>query len=345
MTNDPNIIALPAKKFYHTLVDVSDTYTTDNDTIYAALYFGGDIKSVKMDIEPNYIDLSESNEELFKSIAESDSVTTITWSYDLTLGTHEFGNNHFPFTIIMTGLDEDGNYVQTSLKQVFYQPDESANWKTIGNGSYNEGFFREMLSIDIFGGLAMNVEYQEHKQIPGYLRIVNPYRSVSALSQYTDSINDHYLYIIALNNGNSPVCIEPSSPGVYNDYYGYSIVRSVSYDDFIEYRADNTYVPNANYAATFNKETNTIKFPANSLLTAFPYLDDGEYMIVDENAYFSAILPAGYEVAGVKDVANVIDENAPVEYFNLQGVRVDNPTPGQLVIRRQGGVSTKVIVK
>lgn len=35
------------------------------------------------------------------------------------------------------------------------------------------------------------------------------------------------------------------------------------------------------------------------------------------------------------------DENAPVEYFNLQGVKVDNPEHG-IYIRRQGNKTTKV---
>ncbi len=43
--------------------------------------------------------------------------------------------------------------------------------------------------------------------------------------------------------------------------------------------------------------------------------------------------------SAVKDVS--VDENAPIEYFNLQGVRVDSPKSG-LYIRRQGNVSKKV---
>lgn len=35
--------------------------------------------------------------------------------------------------------------------------------------------------------------------------------------------------------------------------------------------------------------------------------------------------------------------SGPVEYFNLQGQPLPNPTPGELVIRRQGSVSEKVI--
>lgn len=50
----------------------------------------------------------------------------------------------------------------------------------------------------------------------------------------------------------------------------------------------------------------------------------------------------------IVDVASGIDnieaDNAPAEYFNLQGVSVDADTKG-LLIRRQGGKTTKVIVK
>lgn len=36
------------------------------------------------------------------------------------------------------------------------------------------------------------------------------------------------------------------------------------------------------------------------------------------------------------------DTNAPVQYFNLSGMRIDNPAPGQTVIRLQAGKATKV---
>lgn len=49
------------------------------------------------------------------------------------------------------------------------------------------------------------------------------------------------------------------------------------------------------------------------------------------------------DTAGIEDI--VADENAPVEYYNLQGVRVDNPAAGSVVIRRQGANATKVLVK
>lgn len=46
---------------------------------------------------------------------------------------------------------------------------------------------------------------------------------------------------------------------------------------------------------------------------------------------------------GIDDIA--VDQNAPIEYFNLQGVRIANPEKGQLVITRQGSKTSKTIVR
>lgn len=58
-----------------------------------------------------------------------------------------------------------------------------------------------------------------------------------------------------------------------------------------------------------------------------------------------SIYVVSYEKAVDTGIADIVaDENAPVEYFNLQGIRVANPENG-LYIRRQGNKVTKVIVK
>ncbi len=48
--------------------------------------------------------------------------------------------------------------------------------------------------------------------------------------------------------------------------------------------------------------------------------------------------------SGVNNIAVEDNANAPVEYFNLQGVRVANPENG-LYIRRQGNKATKILVR
>lgn len=49
-------------------------------------------------------------------------------------------------------------------------------------------------------------------------------------------------------------------------------------------------------------------------------------------------------LGGVSDVV-VDNANAPVEYYNLQGVRISEPAAGQVVIRRQGTDVQKLFVK
>lgn len=47
---------------------------------------------------------------------------------------------------------------------------------------------------------------------------------------------------------------------------------------------------------------------------------------------------------GVEEI-EAADSNAPVEYYNLQGVRIDNPAQGGLYIKKQGNTISKIIIR
>lgn len=51
----------------------------------------------------------------------------------------------------------------------------------------------------------------------------------------------------------------------------------------------------------------------------------------------------GNEGSGIDGI--VVDENAPVKYYNLQGVEVASPAAGQMVIRVKGNKATKMIAE
>lgn len=57
-------------------------------------------------------------------------------------------------------------------------------------------------------------------------------------------------------------------------------------------------------------------------------------------------LPFDQNTSAIENIeVEAADENAPVEYFNIQGMRVENPAAGQLLIRRQGSKVSKVIIR
>lgn len=68
---------------------------------------------------------------------------------------------------------------------------------------------------------------------------------------------------------------------------------------------------------------------------------------------YAVVAPDGTEIfsidkhrpgAGLEKVEASNAEEAPAEYYNLQGMRIFNPAKGTVCIRRQGGLVTKVII-
>lgn len=55
------------------------------------------------------------------------------------------------------------------------------------------------------------------------------------------------------------------------------------------------------------------------------------------------LLAKSVKTSGVENIAVDADENAPVEYYNLQGVRVSNPDKGIYIVRQGSNVTKKVI--
>ena len=91
---------------------------------------------------------------------------------------------------------------------------------------------------------------------------------------------------------------------------------------------------------TKDEKTTVITIPAKGLFlwpsktTSLYYANTG-----------AATITIVHEQGGVNDIIADEENNAPVEFFNLQGQRVNNPAAGQLVIRRQGTKVAKVLVK
>lgn len=108
----------------------------------------------------------------------------------------------------------------------------------------------------------------------------------------------------------------------------------------------------AAFVADPNLYKNTIEFE----LTKPSTVTIGYHKDINQNNYANPVFDfkleyldpnyTGYDVTGGSSAVNeiVVDENAPVEYYNLQGIRVANPEHGIYIVK-QGNKVTKQVIK
>lgn len=76
-----------------------------------------------------------------------------------------------------------------------------------------------------------------------------------------------------------------------------------------------------------------------------PAQDAGSYDVKAVVGYYNALQIQPIEFLTVNSINGVDVEEASVEYFNLQGMRIAAPAEGTVVIRRQGNSISKILVK
>lgn len=102
-------------------------------------------------------------------------------------------------------------------------------------------------------------------------------------------------------------------------------------------------IPAAVSAGAENPYTYTMTLPSNvkaDNLNGIVYITHKPTGVIINAATVKA---GNFGTAGVDDILSEDNANAPVEYFNLQGIRVDNPSGG-IFIRRQGTKTEKVAI-
>lgn len=136
---------------------------------------------------------------------------------------------------------------------------------------------------------------------------------------------------------------EVADNGAYyiKDANGRYIYQKGSYNSF-NVAAEVTDVPEDGFAWNVEFTADGVKISNTLVGKTIQY--DENYSSYGSYAEITHVLPSIYEQAttGVEGVEEVAD--APVEYYNLQGVRVANPESGLFIVR-QGKSVKKVMVK
>ena len=378
ITREGNDLSISEGSYYYTVSDIPATYNeeTKEVTVVSAALGRQNIQGqlFYMTVEPFYYDYDE--EDMFNIESFTGKFNEVTGVIDFDGGDGDYG--------VMWNLYSDaaysnyvGGYAAVDIyKATQINPDKEPldevmadQWYTVGSGTATlvDGW---VIPVYTRGGLPIvntdypvEVEVQRNRTNQNLYRLWKPYNN----SQHTLAGNNVTEFegqiILDLEDPNNVVVVAAGHPsGFANDNGEFYVTNLLGY--WIKSNGDyngvesNPLVEGNLYAALKNLVLQQIlpqrpgyvhdKLEGNVVTIdgsnhVFSYSDDYTGLRA-ANAPQATIITLPADYSGVNDVI-VTENDEAVEYYNLQGVRVANPTAGQLVIKKQGGNVTKVTVK
>jgi len=303
---------------------------TTSRTISGDLFTGADVAMVKWTVLPNFM------EDEMKS-----AVTEITKSGPEFTPRGKFSYEMDPVnkeTIILVAFAQDGTQVGYTWQTYYYLGNEDADqWVDAGTATFTDGAIKSLYKINDY---TMQCPLQRNKEHPDYLRLVNPYATHYAVQdRYYHNDHDHYIYIDA----EDPACIYILESPIGFDFgngacrvwsaVGYYMAAGFSFEECKELEQ-----------GAILADDNSFEFQDECILFSALGYDNGDWYMTDAGTKVQLPKDFVFGTLGVSDIAadNPADNDAPVEYYNLQGQRLSAPAAG-ITIRRQGSQITKII--
>ncbi len=322
-------IALPGAVVKDYSIEVENDFCGNDNTVNVALTkLGADVSLVKAVVLPGYYEASAQNLAAVADQGAALSGITVGQYIPVTL------EGRGIFTMLFATLDA-ANAAQDGMAVYLLGTDDQDTWKEVGTAIYSEA----IISFD-FNDISaedLTLKVEESTTTPGLFRFPEVYATHSTLAARCIPAGSHnhvhYMYVNATNP--EQVYVEPSPLGIAFDAYGQVAAWSLA-GLAVEAGSPQLAVDNKLFGRLTTD--NVITMPDGTLLVG--YSKDGNGKMYQVGKGFKITL----DIASGVDAVTVTDENAPVEYFNLQGIRVANPENG-VYIRRQGSKTTKVMVK
>lgn len=254
------------------------------------------------------------------------------------------------YTLGAVAYDEYDQVLSTATCTVYNMPNESWNWKSLGNATVSEDFLREVFTMNLDNaGIAHDtpaeyeVEIQESNSTPGLYRLVNMYGPSHPYAAIFEYLNEFpvYTYID---------CSDPQLCYIYNMPTGFIVKGdtsgeialgcepSIYFDEGFPYDMIVEEMPEA-----FGKLADgTITFTPSQIYLSVPVYKEylgydwfGAEMFTKND--FTIKLPAGSGIAAPE----ASSENGV--YYDLNGNRVDAPAKGGVYILRKADSVEKII--
>lgn len=295
--------------------------------VLGTLNVGNDIDKVKYVILPNF----QEDEVLgaLADVAENgyDFAPRGTFSWDMSEANKE--------TIIVVGLNRAGEQVAYQWATCYYLDSDDTAWTNCGKATLNAGFLKTFFNTE---DESLEANLQRNVQNPRVIRLVEPFENSKYLGSNRHNCGQlHYITI----NASDDRCIYVQEGPIGLDY-GYGLIRLSSTPEYYLGAGFDWEEIAETEAAGVLGEDNVLSFPKSMLLISMFNYSNGDWYSV-ENTDTSIKLPADFDLLGVSDVTVDDNADAPARIYNLQGIPVNNPEPGQVYIVVRGNRSTKVV--
>lgn len=265
----------------------------------------------------------------------------------------------FPMESFWTIQEEDTKFTSTNSYATFTitMPGTEFKpvWRELGQGEFVDGFFAPQF-LDMcaheyinaegkkdywFSTFTSDVNVSRHNFLPAIYNITDPWFQ-SLESTFPMVFNTEIADFVIVPEQETGIRTQSEGPWHIMSFSGNATGCST--------REEQSQQQNAWIRTAFiTLENNVLKIAPNALGFQFPEWTGHETSIYgsglaneDGDDLASQItLP---EDAGVNDVVVSDDVNAPAEYYNLQGVRVNNPANGLYIVKR-GNQAYKIFLR
>ncbi|MDE7142090.1 MAG: hypothetical protein K2O33_04260, partial [Muribaculaceae bacterium] len=240
---------------------------------------------------------------------------------------------------IIVGLAADGSIAASRCAYSHLPERDDADWQNAGTATMNEAILTTVYSEAM--PQILTCPAQQSVSQPGRFRLVDPYAGHSWSLAYNDFLishdHSHYIYINATDP--AKVYVEAAPLGINSD--GEAMLYSQA-GNYVDKGQSSQTLQQGLFGRLIEDDGELIiSMPDGSLMFAESKYDNGAY----HNAGKDFLVVINPSLDAAETIESDLDGHSPTEYYNLQGIRMSHPRPGQLVIERRGGNVTKRIVK
>ena len=230
-----------------------------------------------------------------------------------------YGEKSVYYTFVAVGYDAYGqDYWWIYWYFPVYAYDANRTWKSLGTGSYTDGFFSSLMGVDV---LTWDVEVQQCVEDTSVIRLVYPYDSKYGINEDGDFATDRS-YDIEINiPDNQHIYILPQDSGI--DGWGFGMMCLMS-DPGYDLALGRTIKECEDSGLQFGTlSEGIITFPTKGLLVNLPDYNYTGLYYANSNDAFKLVLP-GYQ-----------DTTEPAAGAPAKVGRKSTPKAGWSVLRRE----------